>query len=129
MDIKTIISLCFAGVNFLIAVGVTIKNCVVAIKTKNWEKLKEELTIATIPLMEQAEKLFADATEKENWVVKKVGESQHIDWFKHKNVLGLELDIISDICKTTKIEVNKNIIKQEKEETTETKGSLTNGVC
>lgn len=98
-----------------------------AIKNRNWEKLKETLTAVTIPLMEQAEKMFTNARERENWVVKKAGEEIKIDWFKHKNVLALELDIIDNICKTTKIEVNKNIIKQEKEQI-ETKETLTNGI-
>ena len=129
MDINEILLMIKDGVLFLFGTITIIVSVIKAIKNKNWEALKETLTNATIPLMEQAEKMFDNAKEKENWVVKKVGEQEHIDWFKHKNVLALELDIIDDICKTTKIEVNKNIIKQEKEETIiEEKEVLTNGI-
>lgn len=128
MGINEILLMIKDGVLLLFGTITIIVSVIKNIKNKNWEALKETLTNATIPLMEQAEKMFDNATEKENWVVKKVGEQEHIDWFKHKKVLALELDIIDDICKTTKIEVNKNIIKQEKEEIIEEKEVLTNGI-
>lgn len=128
MDINEILLMVKDGALLLFGSITIIVSIAKAIKNKNWQKLKETLTEITIPLMEQAEKMFTDANEKRNWVVKKAGEEKHIDWFKHKNVLELELDIIDEICKTTKIEVNKNIIKQEKETTIEEKEVLTNGI-
>ena len=128
MDIKTILSLVLAGINFVIACVSVIRSVVVSIKNKNWNALRVEMKTQIIPLMEQAEKILKDPTEKENWVIKKLSDMTHIDFYKYQNILSLAKDIIKEICETTKIEVNKIRVVAEKEEITETKGSLTNGI-
>ena len=66
MDIKTILSLVLAGINFVIACVSVIRSVVVSIKNKNWNALREEMKTQIIPLMEQAEKMLKDPTEKEH---------------------------------------------------------------
>lgn len=95
-------------------------------KNKSNEQLKNEIIENLIPLMEQAERAFDNGNDKENWVIKKLGEVMHYDFFKHKKLLTLVKNLISEICATTQIEVNKERIVQVKN-TTE-KGTNENGI-
>ena len=128
MEIKMIISIVIAVVNFIVCVVSFIRNTVKAIKERDWSLLKEELTKEIIPLMEEAERKLKDPTEKEEWVIKKLSDKTHIDFFKYANILSLAKNIIKEICKTTKIDVNKVILVNEIEEKTETEGVKTNGI-
>lgn len=127
MEIKMIISIGIAVVNFVVCVVSFIKNTIKAIRERDWNLLKEELTKEIIPLMEEAERKLKDPTEKEEWVIKKLSDKTHIDFFKYANILSLAKNIIKEICKTTKIDVNKvvfvnEIEKQEKETEVRTNG-------
>ena len=127
MEIKMIISIGIAVINFVVCVVSFIKNTVKAIRERDWSLLKEELTKEIIPLMEEAERKLKDPTEKEEWVIKKLSDKTHIDFFKYANILSLAKNIIKEICKTTKIDVNKvvfvnEIEKQEKETEVRTNG-------
>ena len=122
-----IISIGIAVINFVVCVVSFIKNTVKAIRERDWSLLKEELTKEIIPLMEEAERKLKDPTEKEEWVIKKLSDKTHIDFFKYANILSLAKNIIKEICKTTKIDVNKvvfvnEIEKQEKETEVRTNG-------
>lgn len=122
-----IISIGIAVVNFVVCVVSFIKNTIKAIRERDWNLLKEELTKEIIPLMEEAERKLKDPTEKEEWVIKKLSDKTHIDFFKYANILSLAKNIIKEICKTTKIDVNKvvfvnEIEKQEKETEVKTNG-------
>ena len=77
-------------ISFVIAVFKICKNA----KNKKLADLKTELTTAIIPLMEQAERAFDDGNEKENWVIKKLSEITHYDFFKHKWILTMAKEII-----------------------------------
>ncbi len=79
------------------------------------EELYNELKKKIIPLMEQAESLI-DGTEKEDWVIKKLGNTLHIDFYKYKDILIMVKNIIKEVCELTKTKINKVIIKNEKEE-------------
>lgn len=127
VEIKMIISIGIAVVNFIVCVVSFIRNAVKAIKERDWALLKEELTKEIVPLMEEAERKLKDPTEKEEWVIKKLSDKTHIDFFKYANILSLAKNIIKEICKTTKIDVNKvvfvnEIEKQEKETEVRTNG-------
>ena len=86
------------------------------IKNNKQNEFKKLLIEEIVPLMEQAENAFDDGEEKQNWVIKKLGEKLHIDFYKYKKILKIVQDIITEICKTTKINVNNIRIVQEKEE-------------
>lgn len=87
------------------------------IKNKKWNELKTCLKNKILPLMEQAEVAFKDSTERQSWVIKKLGEELHIDFYKYKKVLMLVIDIITEICEQTHNMVNStkivNIVKKE----------------
>lgn len=101
---------------FCISVICLIIQIIVAIKNNKQNEFKKLLTEEIVPLMEQAENAFDDGEEKQNWVIKKLGEKLHIDFYKYKKILKIVQDIIAEICKTTKINVNNIRIVQEKEE-------------
>lgn len=130
-NIKTIISIVLFVINFCVTCILTIKNIINAIKNKkirNIEELKVEMKKNIIPLMEQAERSFDNPQDKENWVIKKLSDMTHIDFYKYKNILIIAKNIIKEICETTKIEVNKTIIVKEKEEEKQSTEVLTNGI-
>ena len=129
MEIKMIISIGIAVVNFLVCVVSFIRNTVKAIKERDWSLLKEELTKEIIPLMEEAERKLKDPTEKEEWVIKKLSDKTHIDFFKYANILSLAKNIIKEICKTTKIDVNKVVFVNEVEKPEKETEVKTNGVA
>lgn len=131
MDIEMIIWLIGTGLHLtitLISLIKNIKNKVATNKMNYWNAIKEEMKEKIVPLMEQAEKILKDPTEKENWVVKKLSDAMHIDFYKYADILTIAKEIIKEICETTKIEVNKNIVVQEKETNENIKGGLTNGI-
>lgn len=115
-NIKEWVLFGIAVANFVVALIVFIKNVVKNVKAKDWEELKKELKNELVPLMEQAERFLKDPTEKEDWVLKKLSEKTHIDFYKYADILELAKNIIKEICQTTKIEVNKTIVKVEKED-------------
>ena len=129
MEIKMIISIGIAVVNFVVCVVSFIRNAVKAIKERDWALLKEELTKEIIPLMEEAERKLKDPTEKEEWVIKKLSDKTHIDFFKYANILSLAKNIIKEICKTTKIDVNKVVVVNEIENQEKETEVRTNGVA
>ena len=129
MEIKMIISIGIAVVNFIVCVVSFIRNVVKAIKQRDWALLKEELTKEIIPLMEEAERKLKDPTEKEEWVIKKLSDKTHIDFFKYANILSLAKNIIKEICKTTKIDVNKVVFVNEIEKPENETEVRTNGVA
>lgn len=129
MEIKMIISMGIAVVNFVVCVVSFIRNAVKAIKERDWALLKEELTKEIIPLMEEAERKLKDPTEKEEWVIKKLSDKTHIDFFKYANILSLAKNIIKEICKTTKIDVNKVVFVNEVEKPENETEVRTNGVA
>ena len=129
MEIKMIISIGIAVVNFLVCVVSFIRNTVKAIKERDWSLLKEELTKEIIPLMEEAERKLKDPTEKEEWVIKKLSDKTHIDFFKYANILSLAKNIIKEICKTTKIDVNKVVLVNEIEKPEKETEVRTNGIA
>ena len=128
MEIKMIISIGIAVINFVVCVVSFIRNAVKAIKERDWALLKEELTKEIIPLMEEAERKLKDPTEKEEWVIKKLSDKTHIDFFKYANILSLAKNIIKEICKTTKIDVNKVVFVNEIEKTEKEMEVRTNGI-
>lgn len=123
-----IISIGIAVINFVVCVVSFIRNAVKAIKERDWALLKEELTKEIIPLMEEAERKLKDPTEKEEWVIKKLSDKTHIDFFKYANILSLAKNIIKEICKTTKIDVNKVVFVNEIEKTENETEVKTNGI-
>ena len=129
MEIKMIISIGIAVINFVICVVSFIRKAVKAIKERDWALLKEELTKEIIPLMEEAERKLKDPTEKEEWVIKKLSDKTHIDFFKYANILSLAKNIIKEICKTTKIDVNKVVLVNEIEKPENETEVRTNGVA
>ena len=129
MEIKMIISIGIAVANFIVCVVSFIRNVVKAIKQRDWALLKEELTKEIIPLMEEAERKLKDPTEKEEWVIKKLSDKTHIDFFKYANILSLAKNIIKEICKTTKIDVNKVVFVNEIEKPENETEVRTNGVA
>ena len=124
-----IISIGIAVINFVVCVVSFIRNAVKAIKERDWTLLKEELTKEIIPLMEEAERKLKDPTEKEEWVIKKLSDKTHIDFFKYANILSLAKNIIKEICKTTKIDVNKVVFVNEIEKPENETEVRTNGVA
>lgn len=128
VEIKMIISIGIAVVNFIVCVVSFIRNAVKAIKERDWALLKEELTKEIVPLMEEAERKLKDPTEKEEWVIKKLSDKTHIDFFKYANILSLAKNIIKEICKTTKIDVNKVVFVNEIEKTEKETEVRTNGI-
>ena len=128
MEIKMIVSIGIAVVNFIVCVVSFIRNAVKAIKERDWALLKEELTKEIIPLMEEAERKLKDPTEKEEWVIKKLSDKTHIDFFKYANILSLAKNIIKEICKTTKIDVNKVVFVNEIEKPENETEVRTNGI-
>ena len=129
VEIKMIISIGIAVVNFVVCVVSFIRNAIRAIKERDWALLKEELTKEIIPLMEEAERKLKDPTEKEEWVIKKLSDKTHIDFFKYANILSLAKNIIKEICKTTKIDVNKVVFVNEIEKPENETEVRTNGVA
>ena len=129
MEIKMIISIGIAVVNFVVCVVSFIRNTIKAIKERDWSLLKEELTKEIIPLMEEAERKLKDPTEKEEWVIKKLSDKTHIDFFKYANILSLAKNIIKEICKTTKIDVNKVVLVNEIEKPENETEVKTNGIA
>ena len=129
MEIKMIISIGIAVINFVVCVVSFIKNTIKAIRERDWSLLKEELTKEIIPLMEEAERKLKDPTEKEEWVIKKLSDKTHIDFFKYANILSLAKNIIKEICKTTKIDVNKVVLVNEIEMPENETEVRTNGVA
>ena len=123
-----VISIGIAVVNFVVCVVSFIRNAVKAIKERDWSLLKEELTKEIIPLMEEAERKLKDPTEKEEWVIKKLSDKTHIDFFKYANILSLAKNIIKEICKTTKIDVNKVVFVNEIEKPENEMEVRTNGI-
>ena len=131
MNIEQILILIGTGLHFLItliSIIKNIKNKIINNKINYWQAVKEEMREHIVPLMEQAEKILKDPTEKESWVIKKLGDAMHIDFYKYADILDIAKEIIKEICETTKIEVNKTIVIQEKEEITNANGGLTNGI-
>lgn len=92
-------------ISLIYSIYQVIKNFV----NKNYDALKKRLKENIIPLMEQAENFLDDPNEKTNWVIKKLGDRLHIDFYSHKKVLKMAIEIIAQICEDTKIEVNKTI--------------------
>lgn len=119
MEYGEIIDIVIKALGWLFFVGMAIYNIIKTIKDGKWSELRALLEEQLIPLMEQAESMFDDAEEKENWVLEKLRQKTHFDFYKHKKILALAKDIISKICQATKIEVNKTIVKQEKLEQSE----------
>lgn len=107
MNNYEIIKLAISGVLLLITIIENVILIVKAIKNKHWEELRELLKDKIKPLMEQAERAFSDPESKQNWVIKKLGEKLHIDFYKHKKVLQLVIEIITQLCEDTHLEVNK----------------------
>ena len=129
MEIKMIISVGIAVINFIVCVVSFIRNTIKAIKERDWSLLKEELTKEIIPLMEEAERKLKDPTEKEEWVIKKLSDKTHIDFFKYANILSLAKNVIKEICKTTKIDVNKVVFVNEIEKPENETEVKTNGIA
>lgn len=130
-NIKFWVSVGIAVINFIVALIMFVKNIIAKIKARDlsdWEELKTELKKQLIPLMEEAERFLKDPTEKEDWVLKKLSEKTHIDFYKYADILELAKSIINEICETTKIEVNKTIVKVEKEEKKVDGGYNINGI-
>ena len=115
----------FEWVTFVIGILYFIVSLIVMIityvKKKKQNKdleLAEMLRTELIPLMEEAEQFINySGEEKEQWVIKKLADKLYIDLFKYKNVLEMIKNIISEICKTTKISVNNIVVKQEIKDT------------
>ena len=132
MDIKTIVAIALAVINFVIGAIATIKNKKTndGIKEQNDLKMLEnEMRKETIPLMEQAERMLDNGEERENWVIKKLGDLLHIDFYAYPHILKIAKDIIKDICETTKIDVNKvRIIKDDEDLENNKEGYKTNGI-
>ena len=129
MNVQEIIELGVGCVGFIVSAIMFIVSKVKAYKEGKIQTLNDLLTEALIPLMEEAERLLDNGQEKENWVIKKLSLATHIDFYTHKKELAMAKEIISNICKQTKIEVNKNRLIQVKEEKEiEQKEVGTNGV-
>lgn len=108
---------------FIYSLTTTIIAIVKAKKNKNEEELRELLTTELIPLMEEVEqKIGYTGEDKEQWVIKKLAEKLHLDLFKYKKILAFIKELIADICKTTKIEINKTKVVEDN-----TKGGADNG--
>lgn len=120
MDTETIVKLVISVLSVAYAGICTLVSIIKAIKAKDKQVLIDELTNEIIPLMEQAEQAFDNGEEREAWVVKKLGEKLHIDFYKYKKVLKIVLEIIKKICEDTKINVNKvkvqNVLPEVKNE-------------
>lgn len=128
-DLEKIIELGVACVGFVTSFIMFIVGKIKDVKAGKIKTLKEFLTQALIPLMEEAERLFDSGEEKENWVIKKLSLLTHIDFYLHKKELAIVKEIIKSICEQTKIEVNKNRLVQVKEEKeVEQKEVGTNGI-
>lgn len=128
-DLEKIIELGVACIGFLTSFVMFIVGKIKDVKAGKIKTLKEFLTQALIPLMEEAERLFDSGEEKENWVIKKLSLLTHIDFYLHKKELAIVKEIIKSICEQTKIEVNKNRLVQVKEEKeVEQKEVGTNGI-
>ena len=108
---------------FIYSLITTIIAIIKAKKNKDKEELRELLTNELIPLMEEVEqKIGYTGEEKEQWVIKKLAEKLHLDLFKYKKILAFIKEIIADICKATKIEVNKTKVVEDN-----TNGGTDNG--
>lgn len=128
-DLEKIIELGVGCVGVITSLVMFIIGKIKDVKAGKIKTLKEFLTQALIPLMEEAERLFDSGEEKENWVIKKLSLLTHIDFYLHKKELAMVKEIIKSICEQTKIEVNKNRLVQVKEEKeVEQKEVGTNGV-
>lgn len=128
-DLEKIIELGVGCVGVITSLVMFIVGKIKDVKAGKIKTLKEFLTQALIPLMEEAERLFDNGEEKENWVIKKLSLLTHIDFYLHKKELAIVKEIIKSICEQTKIEVNKNRLVQVKEEKeVEQKEVGTNGV-
>ena len=115
-DLEKIIELGVGCVGVITSLVMFIVGKIKDVKAGKIKTLKEFLTQALIPLMEEAERLFDSGEEKENWVIKKLSLLTHIDFYLHKKELAIVKEIIKSICEQTKIEVNKNRLVQVKEE-------------
>lgn len=131
MEVSEILELIKIGISFILTFVPTIIFIVKAIKNKKWNELVDKIEKEIVPLMEQAEGFFAKAEDKENWVLSRLAEKLHIDFYKYKNILAVAKSIIANICKLTKTNVNKIVIFENKKEETkqEQKGTYTNGVA
>ena len=128
-DLEKIIELGVGCVGVITSLVMLIISKIKDVKAGKIKTLKEFLTQALIPLMEEAERLFDSGEEKENWVIKKLSLLTHIDFYLHKKELAMVKEIIKSICEQTKIEVNKNRLVQIKEEKeVEQKEVGTNGI-
>ena len=128
-DLEKIIELGVGCVGVITSLVMFIVGKIKDVKAGKIKTLKEFLTQALIPLMEEAERLFDSGEEKENWVIKKLSLLTHIDFYLHKKELAIVKEIIKSICEQTKIEVNKNRLVQVKEEKeVEQKEVGTNGI-
>lgn len=107
MDTDIIVKLVISVVSIAYAGVCTLVSVIKSVKARDKQILIEELTAEIIPLMEQAEQAFDTGEERELWVVKKLGEKLHIDFYKYKKILKIVLEIIKKICEDTKINVNK----------------------
>lgn len=128
-DLEKIIELGVGCVGVITSLVMFIIGKIKDVKAGKIKTLREFLTQALIPLMEEAERLFDSGEEKENWVIKKLSLLTHIDFYLHKKELAMVKEIIKSICEQTKIEVNKNRLVQVKEEKkVEQKEVGTNGI-
>lgn len=128
-DLEKIIELGVGCVGVITSLIMFIVGKIKDVKAGKIKTLKDFLTQALIPLMEEAERLFDSGEEKENWVIKKLSLLTHIDFYLHKKELAMVKEIIKSICEQTKIEVNKNRLVQVKEEKeVEQKEVGTNGI-
>ena len=124
-EIKFWITLGLGAIGVITSLFQWIKRIVILAKSKKWDELKSLLTSELIPINGASGKRFNGCgRRKENWVIKKLSDKVHIDFFKYTNVLTLAKEIIADICKTTKIDVNKTIIIEEKEKESEVKNVI-----
>lgn len=131
MDIISIIKLIIMCLGYLYALIQIITSIVKSIKEKNLNALKETLTNKLVPLMEEAERIFGSGNgeEKETWVIEKLAKQEHIDFYKHKDILKLVMSLIETIVDGTKIEVNKVFeIKEEETKAEESVTYDTNGI-
>ena len=131
MEINEILNLIRDVAGWVISLTSTIIIIVKAIKNKDFKKFCEEVEKNIIPLMEQAEGFFVKAEDKENWVLNKLADKMHIDFYKYKKKLEIARTIIQKICNLTKTNVNKILIFENKQEETkqEQKGTYTNGIA
>ena len=132
MSIQEILELAFGIIAVIGWVWAIIQKVVIVckiVKEKKWNELCNLLENEIVPLMEEAEKNLTNGAEKEDWVIKKLANKLHIDFFKYENILNEVKSIIKDYCTKTKTEINKTIFKAENEDTTKLEDEVkTNGI-